>query len=153
MLLDDRFADDSPTRRQRVLYALGFWALGLGLLAAAGAFGALEWAAARGHGTATGDLHVDRCEMRPAPRSGQMRVCLGTFREHGTGTVDDQAEANSKGAQEGQSFVVTRTLIGDYIEHDDDRASGAAVRMLLFGAVGIGSITGGVRQALRALES
>ncbi|MFJ6012402.1 hypothetical protein [Streptomyces sp. NPDC092952] len=151
--MDDRFVDNSPTRRQRALYAFGYCAVGLGMLGAAVAFGALEWAAARGHGTATGDLRVERCEMRPAPRSGQMRVCLGTFREHGTGTVDDRAEANSKNAQDGQSFVVTRTLIGDYIEHDGDRASGAAMRMLFFGAVGIGGVSAGVHHARRALKS
>ncbi|MEU5303541.1 hypothetical protein ACH4YO_32395 [Streptomyces noursei] len=145
-------ADEQPTRRQRALYAAGYLAAGLGMFGGSVTFGALEWAAARGNGTATGSLQIEHCEMRPATRSGQKRVCLGAFRASNSETVDDRAEVDSENGREGQSIAVTRTLIGDYIRHDGDAAAKAMVWTLAFGAIGTGCTAAGVHHARRGLK-
>ncbi|MFD8736045.1 hypothetical protein ACFV06_14170 [Streptomyces sp. NPDC059618] len=128
------------------MYATGWILAGLLLLGGAVAFGALEWAAALGTGTATGTLHIDRCEMTPGgSRSSPTRVCSGEFRSD-AGEVDEHAEAPSE-SRVGESIRVTRTLLDDYIQQGGRNASEAAARTLIFTAVGIGCLVAGVAHA------
>ncbi|MEV5980716.1 hypothetical protein [Streptomyces sp. NPDC052114] len=127
-----------PSRRRRALHATCYLLVALGMLGGSVAFGALELAAALGKGTSTGTLTVDHCETRSNARSGDKRVCLGTFRPDGDGTPDKGAETDSVDGEAGQGLRVTRTLLGEYIRHDRRDAGGAFVRTLAFGVGGIG---------------
>ncbi|MET8435512.1 hypothetical protein ABZV61_22525 [Streptomyces sp900116325] len=137
----------TPSRRIGV-YATGWIVASLLMLAAAG-WGAMDWAAALGKGTA-GTLQIDECGMKSGSRGTKNRVCAGTFRS-ATGVIDSHAEVPSQ-SKVGDRVTVTRTLIGEYIQQDGRSAAGAAARTLIFSAVGIGCGTAGgvyVRRLIR----
>lgn len=130
-------------RRRLILYATGWALAALFMLGSSVAWGALEWAAALGTGSATGTLQIDRCETRSGSRGVPTRVCLGVFRSD-TGELDEHADVPSK-SQVGESIPVTRTLLGEYVQQGGQSTTGAAIRTLIFAAVAAGcGVAGGL---------